>query len=199
MMARSAPWKVLLLLVVLRSLTACVPPAPRLPTVDEQSRSARLIDQGVLLLRQGRAEEARASFEVAFDLTGDIAALDGLGCAALLEGDSEGALRYFGQVVDQAPDYAPVYANLAFLYEAAGRVEEAKILYDRALALDPGNFRVRNNHAALLYDQHGRASGGALGAEARSELLRALSIARHPKVYANLETVSANEDEDEEE
>ncbi|MFN9391032.1 MAG: tetratricopeptide repeat protein, partial [Betaproteobacteria bacterium] len=48
-----------------------------------------------------------------------------------------------------SPDKARVWNNLGWSYETAGRVEEARHAYDRALAIDPRDWKARTNRDLL--------------------------------------------------
>ena len=48
---------------------------------------------------------------------------------------------------------------MATLYDSLGKVEEAKVLYEKALSLEPGNEMARNNYGVFRATHH--LSGGS--------------------------------------
>ena len=153
-------------------------------TVMEEQEALALIDRGTLHLRGGRADEAQAAFDVAWELTQKPAALDGLGCVAFLRGDYLAAERIFNQVLQLDPAYSDALMNLAAVYERTERPFLAEQLYARGLDHDPQHFRARNNLAVLLAER--AAARPALKEEARMELLRARELVKHPVIDENL-------------
>ena len=111
--------------------------------------------------------------------------MDGLGAVAFLRGDYTLAQRYFVQAYQSAPDYSEALANLARLYEAMGYDQQAQLLYLRAIAENPADFRARNNLAGYIYT-HG--SVDALP-RAHQELLKAQALSDHPLIESNLSKV----------
>ena len=115
-------------------------------------RANELIDQGVLLLRAGQLDQAEASFAVAQEIADFAAALDGLGCIALLRGNYTRAERLFRRAYEMDDSYDHVLGNLALLYEMQGDRAQAKHFYKHALSDNPKSFRFRNNFAIFLYE-----------------------------------------------
>jgi Tfp pilus assembly protein PilF len=163
-------------------LSGCT--AQRQPSLDDEVRARELIDQGVLELRAGGLEQARASFELAYELAPSAAALDGMGCAAMLQGDVAGAEKLLLSAYEFDQEYTNSLGNLALLYEIQGMREEARRLYERAVQENPKNFRFRNNFAAFLIEYGSEASDRA---RAREQLQKARAMAPHPLVGENLE------------
>ena len=163
-------------------LLGCV--SGKQPSLDDMRESRRLVNQGTLFLRQGLLDQARASFSMARELDGSAAAIDGLGCVAMLEQRFEIAQRYFIRAYELDNNYADALGNLALLYELYGYLNEAETLYRRALAIDPKNFRTRNNYAAFLHDHRG---GKDIRVE--DEFNKAFSLTPHPLIKANLEII----------
>ena len=182
------------IVIAMAILGACAPlPAPEPHKLNE---AARLVDQGTIRLRQGDLERARAAFEMAWELAGTAAALDGLGCVAFLEGDSGRAEELFVRAYQIDENYSNSLSNLALLYETNGLSDDARALYERALAEEPENVRARNNFAGYLADRgpKGRAEAGA----ARRELHRAAALVNHPLINDNIEALESTSGSNEE-
>ncbi len=93
---------------------------------------------GSLLLAEGRADAAVASFERALQIKPDHThALANLANARLVQGRAAEALALFRRVVEIAPDDAKGHADLGHALEQTGSPSEAGPLYRRAVALDP--------------------------------------------------------------
>jgi Tfp pilus assembly protein PilF len=152
------------------------------PSFEASQRGLKLVDQGTLLLRSGELEKAEAAFLVAYELARLPAAVDGLGCVAFLRGDMVVAEQRFVEAYQADEGYNNALGNLALVYEATGRKEDATRLYARAVRENGDNFRIRGNFGAFLADSGNRQ-------EAKQELLKAASIASHPLIEENLKRV----------
>ena len=176
-------WLRLILLLTLTGVaTGCG--AARRPGPRDDLEARRLIDQGSVHLIMGDIERARVAFEVAYELTGSAAALDGLGCIAFAKGDLGRAESFFIRAYEMDKNYLNSIANLALLYELQGSRREAELLYRRAMAEMPADYRVRNNYAGFLMESGGErrlASQAAL-----EELLKARALADHPLIVENI-------------
>ncbi len=188
-------WRYLVIGICLVSGTSCTY-LRRTPDHSDQRQSLTLVDAGSSALRRGNLLEAQAAFEVARDLTHAPAAYDGLGCVAFLRGDINTAQRYFTHAFERNRNYTTALANLALVHEYRGQYEEARALYDYAVALDPGNFRARNNAALLLLRYAGDSSGKADSADRKkknlavlAELRRSQALMHHPLVAYNVARV----------
>ena len=173
----------LLSIVVNISCIACAP-LDLERNVKDQHDAESLIDQGVLMMRAGRLDEARAAFGVSFELNPSAAAIDGLGCVAFRAHRFEEAERYFKMAIEQDPEYSEAYGNLALLVEYGGQKTEAQRLYKEALARKPKNFRARNNLGVLLEGLGERALG-------RDELLKAAALTDDNLVRDNLKRIGS--------
>lgn len=173
----------LILLTV--SLAGCVPLGPQPTGLEEQQKALALIDQGTAYLRAGALDEAKAAFEISYDLQVSAAAMDGLGCVAFHTGDLEAAREYFLGAYRFAPDYSPSLTHLALLYDYIGATEEAYELHARALQEEPDLIEARNNMAVILGEQ-----GDSL--EAKQELLRAFVVQPHRVLGKNLEAIGVS-------
>lgn len=154
----------------------------------ESHTAQRLIDQGVLHLRSNDLSRAEASFFAAYELQPTAPALDGLGSVSLLRKEYESAERFFRQAIQHDGRYPRAYGNLALLLEITGRRREALHYYRVAITLDPEIVAIRNNYAALLYDNRGDGSMGERAAlsRVRGELLKADALRSHPIVRNGL-------------
>ena len=172
----------ILIFVCLVSLVGCVSSLPRESSMHEQQEALRLIDQGTFFLREGALSEARASFEVAYDIEVSSQAMDGLGCVAFLEGDFKLARDYFLAAYRYDSSYVQSLTNLALLYDHIGAKREAQLLYERALQQKPNLLPGRNN-LGVLHQEGGDTS------QAKQELFRAYVVLPHEILGNNLEKV----------
>ncbi|HEX5473671.1 MAG TPA: tetratricopeptide repeat protein [Vicinamibacterales bacterium] len=56
------------------------------------------------------------------------------------------ALYRWQKAVELDPSYAAAWNDLAIAYEHAGRFEDAKTAYDKAVTLDPKNLLIKQNY-----------------------------------------------------
>ena len=174
-----------LTLTVLLGISSCFSlTSPEL--LNKKQKALELVDQGTIALREIRLERAKGAFLAALEVSANAAAFDGLGCVAFLSGDLDQAESFFLQAYKQDPNYVNVLGNLALLYESRGEAELAYEMYQKILTQQPENFRARNNFAAYLSDYN-------LEDSAKSELFKALALAKHPTVQENLERMKAYE------
>lgn len=153
------------------------------PTLSDQQRALELIDTGTVYLRAGELDRAQAAFEVAYRLAPGAEALDGMGAVCFAKSQEACAEQFFKAAYQLEEEYSQAVAHLALLRERQGRRNEARALYEKALAADPTNFRAYNNYAVFL-----AGSGGGGQAEAAlAQLYRAEVLAHHPIVVGNLE------------
>lgn len=176
-----ATFRAAMAIIVVVAVTGC---AIVRPVSQEQFRRATtLVDVGVMHLREMRLVEADAAFEQAFDIAPVAAALDGMGCVALLNGEFDKAERMFVQAYELDADYDQSMANLALLRDIQGRKEEASQLYHEYLSRYPEAARVRNNAALLDFDMDERPEVVV------NELRKAATIEDSAIVRENLEKV----------
>jgi tetratricopeptide (TPR) repeat protein len=81
------------------------------------------------------------------------AAVDGLGCVALLEGRYEVAERYFLEAYEMDRTYDEALVHVGLVKELRGQREEARAIYLKYLGNNPLSAIARNNLAALEYDR----------------------------------------------
>ncbi len=149
--------------------------------VSKEHSAEKLVEQGVVYLRERDLDRAEASFKVAYELAALPSAIDGLGCVAFLKGSYLLAERHFFQAYEMDNKYLTALGNLALLYETRGLYSKAETVYQMVLDGQPANFRTRNNYAGLIYDR--KYQGEAL---ALSELLKAEAMAKHPLIRDNI-------------
>lgn len=155
--------------------------AIKAPIPEERYQKAlELVDQGTLLLRDRRLDEAEASFSLAYDIAPVAAALDGRGCVAFLRGDWDRAERFFREAYMADEGYDEAAANLALVLDAQGKPEQAREWYTWYLSRHPEDAATRNNMAALEVDQ------GSDKELILQELLRAAAISRHSIIMDNI-------------
>jgi hypothetical protein len=63
--------------------------------------------------------------------------------------DYRGEIVFWEATATRSPDKARVWNNLGWAYQGAGRADAARAAYDRAISLDPGDWRARANRDAL--------------------------------------------------
>lgn len=173
--------RTLLAITVVGVLSGC---AFGRPVSHEQfQRANQLVDEGVMHLREMRLVDADAAFEQAFDIAPVAAALDGIGCVALMSGDFERAERMFVAAYELDVEYDQSMANLALLRDLQGRKEEASKLYHEYLLRYPEAARVRNNAALLDFESNERPEAVI------NELRKAATIEESAIVRENLDKV----------
>jgi tetratricopeptide (TPR) repeat protein len=126
---------------------------------------------GAFYVRHGRFDDALVSFEKVVALTPENAkAYSNIGAVRLRLGDVDGAIEAFNRSLAIRPNYR-AYSNLAYLYRSQGRMEEAAETIEKALILDPQDYRVWGNLGATYLAIPGKR------AEADSATRRAIELA----------------------
>lgn len=146
----------------------------------DRSDAEKLVDRGALFLKVYNYEKATASFALSLEIAPNAAAMDGLGCAAMLQGDFDEAEKYFKRAIELDQAYTNSLGNLALLYEIRGYPRLAKDYYEQVLQASPRDSRVLQNYGALTYDEGG-GTETSRGLILQSEALRA-----HPLINHNL-------------
>jgi len=148
---------------------------------ESQVRKAQaLVDVGTGFLRERRVVEARKAFQLAAELAPLAAAVDGLGCVALLEGAYDSAEGYFVEAYEMDRTYDEALINLALLRELQGDVVRAQDIYLKYLNKNPSSAVARNNLAALEYDR------GRRRMEAVEALEKAIVLSNQVVIRDNL-------------
>ncbi len=159
---------------------ACRLPPPLTPEerAFREQKVRELLKQGNRELRAGdwhSLDRAQASYSTARELfPDDPRVIDGLGCVAWRKGNAQLAEFYFKRAVELSPIYDRPLAHLALVAESRGHHRAAAELLAQALAVNPLNYRARNNYAAVLINTN--RTGEPL-AEAHRELLKAYALA----------------------
>ena len=174
----SQVWQPSLSCFLLFAFSGCFPIKHSLSTVQYQ-KAMDLVDQGTLMLRIDKLDEAQGAFAAAAEISSIAAAIDGLGCVAFKHGNFNLAEQYFVQAYEMDSRYTSSLGNLALLYDVNGLSDKAKQLYQMALASEPENFRTRNNFAVYLFEKQDLEN-------VKLELHKSLALAKHPVVTANL-------------
>ncbi len=114
----------------------------------EPSCSQSLADLGNLLLEQGHFMEALVRFNQALEHNPDNQeVLNSKGVALQRLNDLEPAEQCFQQVLKQDQDNTLALNNLGAIRRSQGKPNEALFFFDRALALDPNDDRMKFNRA----------------------------------------------------
>jgi tetratricopeptide (TPR) repeat protein len=109
---------------------------------------------GLLLIHQGRAQEAIAQYRAAFQVNPTYAdAHSNLGNALNNEGRTEEAIAEFREALRINPNYADAYNNLGIALFQQGHFEDAIAQYRESLRINPGNAAAHNNLANALFEQ----------------------------------------------
>lgn len=106
---------------------------------------------GAYLLRQGRAEEAKAFYQNGPALEAvDSDSENNLGLALLQEGKATEAISHFQQAIALDPQNAMAHLNLGTAFLREGRVGDASVESGKAWQLKPSDPQIENNLAWLL-------------------------------------------------
>ncbi len=176
--------KIAAIIVCSLFIVGCAAVTPTPPTASQET-AGRLVDQGVQAMRDGRLDDADASFQAAYEIANFPAAIDGLGCVALRRKQYDRAIELFKSAYEIDNEYTRALGNLALAYELNGDRELAEATYKQAIYEDPEDFRARGNYGGMLID-----FGTAADIErAKKELMKAYAIVPHPVIEQNLKEV----------
>jgi tetratricopeptide (TPR) repeat protein len=120
---------------------------PRPQTLDEAVMERHGEAGGDSAMAHFVALRARYYGSSAYDFSA--ASVDGLAGQLLEVGDTATALRFFERNVEDHPDFVDGWASLGDLAVARGESDAARRLFERALALDPENPRIRRSLDAI--------------------------------------------------
>lgn len=146
-----------------------------------------LVERGTLYLILGDLKRAEAEYSLALELAPLAAAVDGLGCVAMLRRDFDRAEKLFRRAYEMDRTYNHSLANLALLYELRGDTAKAEESYRKETNLEPKDFRARHNYALMRY------ATGAGKDEVEMLLLQAQAIAPHPIIAQSLAYLNEEE------
>jgi len=126
-----------------------------------------LINFGTLLAQQGRIEEAEVVLREALERDPSYARLvwNNLGIARTIEGDWEGAGRFFEQAHEAGGADADILANLGNVYLALRRPADALARYDEALRHGTARESIIRLGRAVALVRLGRADEGLVEAQ----------------------------------
>jgi Flp pilus assembly protein TadD len=79
-----------------------------------------------------------------------VEALNGLGRALALTGESDEAIARLRKAVEIDPEFAAAHMNLGYALDKKGNLDEAIVQFRRTLELTPGSAAARYNLASLL-------------------------------------------------
>jgi tetratricopeptide (TPR) repeat protein len=132
---------------------------------------------GRVLLSVGRMDDAVQAYRKSIDLNAGLAAAhNGLGNALMRSGDTDGAISAFETAIGLDENYGEALANLASVLEELSRLDDARQMATRALAVQP-----KNAHAALVLAKCERRDGDI---QVGIDLLSKLDIANLPAALA---------------
>lgn len=175
--------RVLLIIVLLGLLLGCASVEPKF-SPESYSRARHLINVGVYQLREEQLDEAAASFGLSMELAPSPDALDGLAAVAFRREDYVTAQRLLTSAIELDPQYGNAYGSLAEIMLRSGDPESAKKYYQKALILDPGNSRIRNNYAVMLIQDFKVKDQELM--DAKSELIKARAVSSDSVIENNL-------------
>jgi ADP-heptose:LPS heptosyltransferase/tetratricopeptide (TPR) repeat protein len=118
---------------------------PDLQFVSHQGILRRLCQEGELLARRRRPEEARRHFQAALDRDSDVdLSHNDLGVICWQRGERERAIRHFRSALAENPAYRPAAINCGEALALSGRPEEAAQVYEDYLQRAPADAGVRD-------------------------------------------------------
>ena len=121
-----------------------------------QSHPQSLIAINILaatLQRQGKLQEAVASYEMAIQLKPDFAdAYSNRGTALQELGQLDEAVASCEKAIQLKPDYAKAYSNRGAALQELGRLDEAVANYERAIQLKPDFAEAYSNRGTALQE-----------------------------------------------
>jgi tetratricopeptide (TPR) repeat protein len=105
---------------------------------------------GTVYLKQQYFEKAIASLKKALEEDPSVAVLNNLGVAYLGMGEYKPAEALLQQVLQQRPDLAGCYKNLALLYQKTARTNEAVASFEKYFLLNPRDTGLITNYVSYL-------------------------------------------------
>lgn len=112
--------------------------------------AATFYQLGKYHLERGNLEFARSAYEASITLDGQqLDARNALAALDATQGKLDSAKALLIQIVADFPDAAHPHNNLGYVYYLQRNFEDAQRNLQRAIALDPGNERARNNLDAV--------------------------------------------------
>jgi RNA polymerase sigma factor (sigma-70 family) len=154
------------------------------PPVSEPAKKPRPETDGAVLLRQGKLDEAAASFRRAIQIDPrDAQAYNNLGIVLLRQGKLVEAIDCFRRAIELDPKLTQAHYNLGNALHQQGKLDEAVACFRRAIQLDPRDAQAHNNLGNVLLQQ------GKMD-EAVASLRRSIELdPRNASVHNNLGNV----------
>jgi tetratricopeptide (TPR) repeat protein len=113
--------------------------------------SVALNNQGTLLVKQGKLDEALAQFQQSVRIAPDNAeALNNLANVLAAKGADEAAIAQYQKALQIQPLYADAQYNLGNVLRKQGRLDEAIAHYRKAVEILPDNAAAQNNLGQAL-------------------------------------------------
>ncbi|RMG67478.1 MAG: glycosyltransferase, partial [Calditrichaeota bacterium] len=144
--------------------------------------------------RKGRLAEALESYCRKFP--GDADALNALGCLSWEQGKAEAAIKRFQEALAAAPDHLASLQNLADVYLAAEKFEEAAALLARAIQTHPGDVEAFLKLAQMYgeagqFDQARQLLESARKVDPRNPQVQQLQeLVAHPPLFEAFTRIS---------
>ncbi len=173
--------------LLLGVLSGCAMPGgtPRPATPDQAPREPSTVAREPTAATRERATTTKAATGIppaadAVLAPPDVQAAYGRAVLLLETGDQNGAESEFKRFVALNPGYSGPHVNLAIIYQAQGRLEEAQEALDTALALNPSSAAALNQQG-ILHRRNGQF------ADAESAYLKAVTVnPEYPLAHLNL-------------
>lgn len=125
-------------------------------TVSDSRRGEILKNTSLLMIQQGKIEEAKKLIQEAQkENPQDISLIEAEARIALQLGDMETYTSLMQKIVEADPDNPEMYYNLGVASAELGKIEEAKKYYTKAISIDPDYYQAQINMAALILEKEG--------------------------------------------
>ncbi len=107
-------------------------------------------DLGVVLVEQGRFQEAIGHYQQALQLRPGAEVHNNMGIALARQARFQEAISHYQQALQLRPDYAEAHNNLGIALFRLGQVQEAMVHWQRALEIKPDYAEAHNNMGNAL-------------------------------------------------
>ncbi len=161
------------------------PPGPLSPAPEDPARTCNV--RGIALAREGKWDEAVASFRAAVRLRPNYAdALNNLGNVLYFQKKLDEAVACYEEVLRVAPDHAGACSNLGEVVRQQGRLRDAVTYCERAVRLRP-DFAQGRVHLGLALSAEERFEEALVHLEEAVRLQPDLPDAHHGLGFALLQ------------